>query len=1100
MYLEEDKYDIFDELQEEIENNIVAELQEEQVEKPCSQVLSSILFEPADFEECARKQLEIDSVFHPSILQSNLEKNCILETIVRPGLDPQEFKIDIESEITNPAKTYKFTLDPFQKAAVKSIEKNESVLVAAHTSAGKTAVAEYVIAKCLANNQRVIYTSPIKALSNQKYRDLKAEFKNVGLITGDVTIDENQTCLVMTTEILRNMLFRSNEVAKETAWIIFDEVHYMKDRDRGVVWEETIILAPKMVRFCLLSATTPNASELAQWILKIKGLDCINVVYTDFRPVPLEYFGQMAGQKQMLLLKSTKGEVNSQNIGKLTALSKNTETGETDGKDDGDKIDTRRKKKKASSKLTDIILILKTVRKKKMIPAIIFAFSKKEVENLGRTIAKSMELLEKHEQESVVNIFNSTMTVLSEEDRKLPQIQSMSEILKAGVGLHHGGMLPILKELVEILFQLGLVKVLVSTETFSMGVNMPARSVIFSSVQKWDGEKFRVLSGSEFVQMAGRAGRRGLDDRGFVITMLDESIDLKQFTITLKSESKFDPLISQFDISHNMLLNSIMMEGFDPEEMVRKSFKQFQFEMLSKKQHFLLTKWRHRIHAIRSILFDKHLDKFYALIDIIEQSKKLKAIQKKLNSILVNPKVILPFLNIGRLLLIPGCGWVPFLNFSRVDDKISIDVLASINYTKHSFYRKKVLCCCHKCVENLKLVYMKEPSMITVDLKSVQAVSAVVITLPENLINVSNKFVVKESITQIIHELHHNLPLMKLIDDIPISNTQAKAEVEILHKNESDLIAKISSIKDEYIKTYLNPKTLLEREIPLFTFKDLPFIEDNLNQDLETSDMIYQKGRIEEIFEVKFHNYDKNSLTPQKIKSFFAKELKSIKLFIKFGKKIRQLFEKNHGDFRLVMSDKMTAMRKILKRLEFVDKNEVVTSKGRVASLLFGSDEILLAELIFSGYFSELDAKQTTIFLSLFVNEERPDEKKAVKIRDEQLLQIFEQTKSTLKFLCKIYIDAELEKVNEEEIVEALNPSFFALIQKWYEGCTFAELMQKSTLYEGSIIRGIKRLHELLKELIDCADVLGNKELKERFSEGSAKLFRGIVFTASLYL
>ena len=236
MYLEEDKYDIFDELQEEVENNIVTELQEEHPEKPRSQVLSSILFEPADFEECARKQMEIESVFHPSILTTNLEKNCILETIVRPGLDPEEFKIDIGSEIANPAKTYKFTLDPFQKAAVKSIEKNESVLVAAHTSAGKTAVAEYVIAKCLANNQRVIYTSPIKALSNQKYRDLKAEFKNVGLITGDVTIDENQTCLVMTTEILRNMLFRSNEVAKETAWIIFDEVHYINNQERGVVW------------------------------------------------------------------------------------------------------------------------------------------------------------------------------------------------------------------------------------------------------------------------------------------------------------------------------------------------------------------------------------------------------------------------------------------------------------------------------------------------------------------------------------------------------------------------------------------------------------------------------------------------------------------------------------------------------------------------------------------------------------------------------------------------------------------------------------------------------------------------------------------------
>jgi ATP-dependent RNA helicase DOB1 len=1097
MYLEEDKYDIFDDLQEEVEHNIVTALQENDHSQPRhSEVLSSILFEPADFDRCAEKQMEIENAFNPSILQSNLEKNCILETIVRPGLNPEDFKIDINSEITNPAKTYKFELDPFQKAAVRSIEKNESVLVAAHTSAGKTAVAEYVIAQCLKNNQRVIYTSPIKALSNQKYRDLKAEFKNVGLITGDVTIDENQTCLVMTTEILRNMLFRSNEVAKETAWIIFDEVHYMKDRDRGVVWEETIILAPKMVRFCLLSATTPNASELAQWILKIKDLDCINVVYTDFRPVPLEYFGHMSSQKCIHLLKNTKGELNTQNIGKLTAMSKNNDAGDEEGGD----VETKKKRKNPASKLADVVKILKLVRSKQMIPAIIFAFSKKEVEMLAKSISKSMELLEKEEKNSVAQIFESTMTVLSEEDRKLPQIQSMIEILKSGVGLHHGGMLPILKELVEILFQLGLVKVLVSTETFSMGVNMPARSVIFSSVQKWDGEKFRVLSGSEFVQMAGRAGRRGLDDRGFVITMLDETIDLKQFIISLRSESKFDPLISQFDISYNMLLNSLMMEGFEPEEMVRKSFKQFQFEMLSKKQHFLLVKWKQRVSTIRSNLFDKDIQKFYSLIDIIEKMKTLKSIQSKLSTILVNPRVILPFLNIGRLLLIPGCGWVPFLNFTRVEDKISLDVLVAINYTKHSVYKKKVLCSCFKCVEDLKLVFMKEPAVITVDLKSVRQVSSVVITLPENLITLINKTVVKDTIGKAIHDFDHKLPLMRLIDDIPITKADLREEVEILQKNEKEVAARLLQLESDYKKEYLSSKLILSREKPLFIFKELDFIDENLNQDLETSDMIYQKGRIEELFEISTPKLDKNSLTPKKIGHLYAKELRSIKLFTKFGKKLRNLFLKNNGDFRLVMSDKMLAMRKILKRLEFVDKNEVVTSKGRIGSLLFGSDELLLTELVFSGFLSELNAKQSTIFLSLFVNEEKPDEKQGMKIKDEQIFTIFDQTKNTLKFLCKIYIDAELEKVNEEEMVDALNPSFFEIIQRWYEGATFLEVCKKTPMYEGSIIRGIKRLYELLKELIECADVLGNKELKERFTEGSSKLFKGIVFTASLYL
>ena len=162
----------------------------------------------------------------------------------------------------------------------------ESVLVAAHTSAGKTAIAEYSIAQSLKNKQRVIYTSPIKALSNQKYRELQEEFGDVGLMTGDVTINEGASCIVMTTEILRSMLYNGSEITREIAWVIFDEVHYMRDKERGVVWEETIILLPPVVKYAFLSATIPNAREFAEWIVKIKQQPC-NVVYTDYRPTPL---------------------------------------------------------------------------------------------------------------------------------------------------------------------------------------------------------------------------------------------------------------------------------------------------------------------------------------------------------------------------------------------------------------------------------------------------------------------------------------------------------------------------------------------------------------------------------------------------------------------------------------------------------------------------------------------------------------------------------------------------------------------------------------------------------------------------------------------
>ncbi|KAJ2549311.1 ATP-dependent RNA helicase mtr4 [Coemansia sp. RSA 1878] len=192
-------------------------------------------------------------------------------------------------KIADPARTYPFELDPFQKASIQCINDNESVLVAVHTSAGKTVVAEYTISECLRNKQRVIYTSPIKALSNQKYREFLEEFGDVGLMTGDVTISPQASCLVMTTEILHSMLYRGSEVMREVAWVVFDEIHYMRDKERGVVWEETIILLPHQVHFVFLSATIPNAMQFAEWITKTHEQPC-HVVYTDFRPTPLQHY------------------------------------------------------------------------------------------------------------------------------------------------------------------------------------------------------------------------------------------------------------------------------------------------------------------------------------------------------------------------------------------------------------------------------------------------------------------------------------------------------------------------------------------------------------------------------------------------------------------------------------------------------------------------------------------------------------------------------------------------------------------------------------------------------------------------------------------
>lgn len=473
-----------------------------------------------------------------------------------------------------PAREWPFTLDPFQQTAIASIQRNESVLVSAHTSAGKTVVAEYAIAQCLKNNQRVIYTSPIKALSNQKYREFMAEFGDVGLMTGDVTINPTATCLVMTTEILRSMLYRGSEIMREVAWVVFDEVHYLRDKSRGVVWEETIILLPDKVRYVFLSATIPNSMQFAEWIVKTHNQPC-HVVYTDFRPTPLQHYFFPAGADGIHLVVDEKGVFREENFQKAMAT-----IAEKQGSDAADFMAKRkgRGKDKKTNKggnkdQSDIYKIVKMIMLKNYNPVIVFSFSKRECENYALAMSQ-LAFNDESEKAMVSNVFNRAIEMLSEEDRALPQIQHILPLLRRGIGVHHSGLLPILKETIEILFQEGLIKVLFATETFSIGLNMPAKTVVFTSVRKFDGVSQRWVTPSEFIQMSGRAGRRGLDERGIVIMMINEQMEPSVAKEIVRGQQ--DDLNSAFYLGYNMILNLMRVDGISPEFMLERCFFQFQ--------------------------------------------------------------------------------------------------------------------------------------------------------------------------------------------------------------------------------------------------------------------------------------------------------------------------------------------------------------------------------------------------------------------------------------------------------------------------------------------------------------------------------------------
>jgi ATP-dependent RNA helicase DOB1 len=336
----------------------------------------------------------------------------------------------------------------------------------------------------------------------------------------------------------------------------------MRDRERGVVWEETMILCSPNIRYVFLSATIPNAKDFAEWICRIKKQPC-HVVYTDFRPVPLQHYIFPSGGEGIYLIVDEKGKFREDTFKKaLATMSSGVESFIKD-----------QKKTKKNTDGSDLNQILLLIIQKKLNPVIIFSFSKREVEGYAMSMGK-LDLTTEEEKIKIESMYISAMSSLSTEDRELPQIQQMIPILKRGIGVHHGGLLPIVKEIIEILFSLGLLKILFSTETFSMGVNMPARTVVFTSVRKFDGENFRWLAGGEYIQMSGRAGRRGLDDKGITILMVDEKMEPEIAKGMLKGKS--DALNSSFHLNYNMLISALRIEDSDPEYIIRRSFHQFQ--------------------------------------------------------------------------------------------------------------------------------------------------------------------------------------------------------------------------------------------------------------------------------------------------------------------------------------------------------------------------------------------------------------------------------------------------------------------------------------------------------------------------------------------
>eukprot|EP01088_Endostelium_zonatum_P021816 TRINITY_DN886_c1_g2_i1.p1 TRINITY_DN886_c1_g2~~TRINITY_DN886_c1_g2_i1.p1 ORF type:complete len:1081 (-),score=299.92 TRINITY_DN886_c1_g2_i1:45-3287(-) len=945
----------------------------------------------------------------------------------------------------NPAKAYPFTLDPFQRMSIACLERNESVLVSAHTSAGKTVVAEYAIAMSLRDKQRVVYTSPIKALSNQKYRELTERFGDVGLMTGDVSLNTTASCLVMTTEILRSMLYRGSEVMREVAWVIFDEIHYMRDKERGVVWEETLILLPDKVRYVFLSATIPNAEEFADWIASLHNQPC-HVVYTDYRPTPLQHYIYPAGGDGLHLVVDEKGKFREDNFQKALmglALSQ-TQGGGARGGRGGGRGGARGGARGAVFK--DCYKIVKMVMDRQYDPVIIFSFAKRETESYALQMSK-LDLLEPKEKDLVEKIFTNAVSTLSEDDRALPQVESLLPLLKRGVGIHHGGLLPILKEVIEILFQEGLIKALFATETFAMGVNMPAKTVIFTNVRKFDGESNRFLTPGEYIQMSGRAGRRGLDDRGIVIMMVDEKMEPAVAKNMVKGSS--DALMSSFHLGYGMLLNLMRVEGVEPEYIIGKSFHQFQ----TSKQLPMRKKQAEDLLAEANAMVIPHEEVVEEYYQLRQEARRLK---QAFRDVINQPVYSLPFIQPGRLVKVlvnewnnetnrlesTEYGWGVIVNFTKkVDAKISseerskkqamdsakdyiVDVLLRVLPQKTGRYKAYPLL----TKKDVESDVGGEFEVVPVILGSLDGISSFRAPLSRDLKTKENRRGVGKSIKELLKKFPEgNIPLLDPVEDLSIEDTvftKLVRRIEVLEQTEAN-----------------NPR-----------FQELKLTPD--------SELLKQ-------YLVKRDKYETYRELNKQIKSAEG----------------------------TILKDHLACMKRVLRRLGFTDKDNIIQIKGRVACEINAADELLITELMFNGVLNNLDPECLAALVSCFVEADKAD---ATEYLQEKLQSHMKQIEETARKIALVSQECKIP-VDPETYVMQLKPQMMDVVYSWCTGSKFAEICKLTNNFEGSIIRCMRRLEELLRELGAASKAIGNSELEAKFENAITKIRRDIVFAVSLY-
>ncbi|KAH9486365.1 Putative ATP-dependent RNA helicase [Psilocybe cubensis] len=984
--------------------------------------------------------------------------------------------IDVNMPLTNfhelvpeMAHKYPFELDTFQKQAVYHLEMGDSVFVAAHTSAGKTVVAEYAIALAEKHMTRAIYTSPIKALSNQKFRDFKQTFSSssVGILTGDVQINPEASCLIMTTEILRSMLYKGADLIRDVEFVIFDEVHYVNDAERGVVWEEVIIMLPDHVNIILLSATVPNTKEFADWVGRTKKKD-IYVISTPQRPVPLEHY-LYAGRDTYKIVDAQRNFVSQgyKEAGEALRRKQDKER-EAAGLPPVQRVGARgtapaqRGQQRGGggrggpvplrggrggsggapgrtihtgADKNLYVHLLGHLRKKALLPVVVFTFSKKRCEENAATLTNA-DLCTSVEKSEVHVAVEKALARLKGSDRKLPQIVRTRDLLSRGIGIHHGGLLPLVKELVEILFARGLVKILFATETFAMGVNMPAKCVVFSSIRKHDGRNFRDILPGEYTQMAGRAGRRGLDPTGTVIIIANDNLP-EQTTLHTMILGVPGKLSSQFRLTYNMILNLLRVEALRVEEMIKRSFSE------NSSQRLLPEQQQKVIESERSLSALPRLDCPKCLPDIEHHYDQTRDIIEKNQSLLemaLSQSQGSKILNAGRVVILRD-GHFRLNNVAVILKQAPIQTLDSGLLAKVKTYF--VLAWVHpntksggEDIESYAIppAWPIKPQQLKVE-SGVYELTAVPLT---SIVMVSNRMI--------------QVQVNDIVDRHLISRMK-------------DAISSLQSVVEEWSSGESIPEVDWSRMRSL-EFQEVLRSRDFLVRQIQNNICVMCPD-----FD---HHY--RLIHGQKI---LRANIAFLKLAI--------------SDQNLELIPDYEQRIAVLKDLKFIDENSTIQLKGRVACEINSANELVLTELILENTLASYDPEEVVALLSCFVFQEKTDVEPLLspklEVGRDAIVAISDRVGRVQDF----------HKVSVEEFRSNLKFGLVEVVYEWAKGMPFEQITALTDVAEGTIVRVITRLDETCREVRDAARVIGDAELFKKMEECQIKIKRDIVFAASLY-